>query len=356
MIAHLKPYPKMKDSGASWLGKMPEHWVVRRTRNAADMRVSNIDKHTKEGELSVRLCNYVDVYKNDRITERVSFMRATAMAEEIERFRMEPGDVLITKDSESWSDIGVPALVEYTAEDLVCGYHLALMRPRKGVLNGAYLLRALQSPAVAYQFHIAANGVTRYGLSHDAIKSVLLPIPPLPEQAAIVRYLDYMDRRIRKYIRAKQKLIKLLEEQKQAITHDALRLAGTRSLRIGSAAEIVGQPIDRQPDQVYTPIGLYNRGRGIFHKTPTKGSELGESTFFWLTEGDLVLSGQFAWEGAIALAGHEDDGCVASHRYPVLRGKPDVVESAYYYPSLRQDGARYSWIIILGGLLVETGH
>jgi type I restriction enzyme S subunit len=186
------------------------------------MRVSNVDKHTKEGELPVRLCNYVDVYKNDQITERLSFMRATATAEEIERFRVESGDVLITKDSEIWNDIGIPALVEYTAEDLVCGYHLALLRPAKSLLSGDYLFRAMQSPVVAYQFHVAANGVTRYGLSHDVIKSVFLPIPPFPEQAAIARFLDYMDRRIRRHIRAKQRLIKLLEEQKQAIIHRAV--------------------------------------------------------------------------------------------------------------------------------------
>lgn len=181
---------RLKPSGVEWLGDIPEHWDVRRIRNAVDMRVSNVDKHTKEGELPIRLCNYVDVYKNDRITERVSFMQATATAEEIERFRLEPGDVLITKDSEAWNDIGIPALVEFTADDLICGYHLALLRPRKALLSGAYLFRALQSPAVAYQFHVAANGVTRYGLSHDAIKSVLLSVPLLPEQAAIVEYLD----------------------------------------------------------------------------------------------------------------------------------------------------------------------
>ena len=53
-------------------------------------------------------------------------------------------------------------------------------------------------------------------------KSVWLPLPPLPEQTAIVRFLDHADRRIRRYIRAKQKLIALLEEQKQAIIHQAV--------------------------------------------------------------------------------------------------------------------------------------
>jgi type I restriction enzyme S subunit len=222
VITGLKPYPATKDSGVPWLGEVPEHWEVRRLRNAAEMRVSNVDKHTKDDEQPVRLCNYVDVYKNDRITSGMSFMRATATTDEIERFCLRAGDVLITKDSEAWNDIGVPALVEDTPDDLISGYHLALLRPFPERVDGAYLFRALQSTGVAYQFHVEANGVTRYGLSHGAIKSIWLPLPPLPEQAAIVRFLDHADRRIRRYIRAKQKLIKLLEEQKQAIIHRAV--------------------------------------------------------------------------------------------------------------------------------------
>lgn len=222
MIGELKPYSAYKDSGVAWLGDVPGHWEVRRQRNAVEMRVSNIDKHTKEGELPVRLCNYVDVYKNDRISERMPFMRVTATPDEIERFRLRVDDVLITKDSETWDDIGVPALVEYEASDFACGYHLALLRPIKQRLLGAYLFRAHQSKPIAYQYHVSANGVTRYGLSHDAIKSVLLPIPPLPEQAAIVRFLDHADRRIRRYIISKQKLIDLLNEQKQIVIYSAV--------------------------------------------------------------------------------------------------------------------------------------
>jgi len=187
----LDPDAPLKDSGVEWLGKVPAHWRVRRLRNIANMRVSNVDKLVKEGEMPVSFSgNYVDVYKNDCIDAQMDFMRATATDEEIKRFRLAKGDVLITKDSETWDDIGVPALVTNPAPDLVSGYHLALLRPSVGKIAGAYLFHALQSKGLAYQFHVKAKGVTRYGLAHSDIKSVWLPLPPLSEQTAIAEYLD----------------------------------------------------------------------------------------------------------------------------------------------------------------------
>ena len=186
------------------------------------MRVSNVDKHAREGEPPVRLCNYVDVYHNDRIHREMHFMAATARPEEITRFGLKSGDVLITKDSEEWNDIGVPSLVEDVDSDVVSGYHLALLRAHEGQASGRFLHRAFESRAVAHQLHVAATGVIRYGLSHSAIKSVRLAVPPLAEQAAIVRFLDHADRRISRYIAAKEKLIALLDEYKQALVHRAV--------------------------------------------------------------------------------------------------------------------------------------
>ena len=242
MIVDLKPYPAMKGSGVAWLGEAPEHWEIRRLRSIAEMRVSNVDKLSKEHEHSVRLCNYSDVYHHDRIQAEMPFMEATATTDEIERFRLNVGDVLITKDSEAWDDIGVPALVESTEPDVVSGYHLALLRPDTEWVIGAFLYRALSCPGVIDQFYVRANGVTRYGLSHGAIKSVRLPLPPLPEQTAIVRFLEHADRRIRRYIRAKEKLIALLEEQKQAIVREAV--TGRIDVRTG------------QPYPAYKPSGV----------------------------------------------------------------------------------------------------
>lgn len=226
MIDGLQSYPKMKNSHIRWFNQVPAHWRVDRLKNMVDLRVSNVDKHAKEGEQPVRLCNYVDVYKSDRIHGGMSFMRATATFEECERFRLLPNDVVITKDSESWTDIGVPSLVVEAQADLVCAYHLAILRPAgpdtKSRILGPYLFRAFQCAGVRYQMHVEANGVTRFGLSNASIGHLVLPVPPPDEQAAIVHFLNHADRRIRRYIVAKQKLIKLLEEQKQAIIHQAV--------------------------------------------------------------------------------------------------------------------------------------
>ena len=72
------------------------------------------------------------------------------------------------------------------------------------------------------QFQVEAKGVTRYGLTYNSIQVSPSPPPTPPEQAAIVRYLDHVDRRIRRYVSAKRKLIALLEEEKRAIVNQAV--------------------------------------------------------------------------------------------------------------------------------------
>ena len=239
----LDPNVRLKPSGFEWLGDVPEHWEVRRLRTVAEMRVSNVDKHTKEDEFPVRLCNYVDVYKNDRITPVMPFMAATASRNEIERFRLERDDVLITKDSEAWDDIGVPALVTEAADDLLSGYHLALLRPFKEIL-GAYLARTLQSKEVAYQFHIRANGVTRYGLTHTGIKSVCIPLPPLPEQQAIVEYLDKATTDIDAALALARRQIELVQEYRTRLISDVV--TGNLDVR-EAAARLPDETAEEEP-------------------------------------------------------------------------------------------------------------
>ena len=210
-------YPAYKDSGIEWLGDVPAHWEVKRLKNAASYWVSNVDKVVTDDELPVRLCNYTDVYYHDYIRPDMGLMETTATAQEINRFGLQVDDVVITKDSEDWSDIGVPALVIESKSDLVCGYHLAIIRPQKSALLGTFLLRTLQSCVVNQQFQIAATGVTRYGLPKSAIGEAWLPIPPLQEQQTIADFLDHKTDKIDELTTKIGAAIERLQEYRSAL-------------------------------------------------------------------------------------------------------------------------------------------
>ena len=196
----------------TWTDQLPDNWEAKPLRSAADYVVSNVDKVPDDDEVPVRLCNYTNVYNNESITLAIDFMHATASEAEIAKFGLEVDDVLITKDSESWDDIGVPALVRETAGDLVCGYHLALLRPLKHKMDGAFLFRCLQAKLVRVQLELAANGVTRFGIPKSEIGTIRLPVPPLLQQRAIADYLDRETARLDALVAAKERVLTLLAE------------------------------------------------------------------------------------------------------------------------------------------------
>ena len=168
----------------------------RRTlKDLVDIRLSSVDKKTIPDECAVRLCNYTDVYYNNHILSNMNFMEATATEREIEKCALQLDDVVITKDSEKHDDIGVPALVREEIENLVCGYHLAILRPTNDVY-GPYLYYTLLTKPTQHQFHSYANGITRFGLRKTDIGLVEVPAPSLAEQRAIARVLGTLDDKI----------------------------------------------------------------------------------------------------------------------------------------------------------------
>ena len=163
---------------------------------AAELTLSSVDKKVHAHEREVLLCNYMDVYSKRFIRYDLEFMTATATEREIQKCALRSGDVVITKDSESYDDIGVPALVRDDVSNLVCGYHLAILRPSQELVDGTYLFYALQTTDAQHQFHAYANGVTRFGLRRDDILRVEIPLPSLSEQRAIAHILGTLDDKI----------------------------------------------------------------------------------------------------------------------------------------------------------------
>lgn len=209
-------------------------------KHLAAVSVSNVDKKFVEGDHPVRLVNYTDVYYGDRITPALPLMEATATTQQLEAFQLRPGDVAITKDSEIAEDIGVPAFMEASAPDMVLGYHLALLRPHRGVIDPRYLYWAMSSDFARGQLAAGATGVTRFGLRTDVIGSTLVPIPTLPTQQAISALLDGETGRVDVLLTKKRQLVALLEAH---IDSEIMQIVGHSDL--GGGSVVSSAPIRR---------------------------------------------------------------------------------------------------------------
>ena len=346
----------------SWVTEIPHSWAAKPLRATTDYVVSNVNKVPSDDEAPVRLCNYTDVYKNEFITLDLDFMIATATDEEISKFGLRLDDVIITKDSESWDDIGVPALVREASDDLVCGYHLALLRPRGDILNGEFLFRCLQAKPVRLQLELAANGVTRFGIPKSDIGAMVLPIPPLSQQRAIAHYLNRETTRLDALVAAKERLLNLLAEKRRAlITHAVTRgVDPDAPLRNSGVAWLGPIPahweIERarwlfqERDQrsvtgdeellsVSHLTGVTPRSEkdvNMFEAETTEGYKL-------CVAGDLVINTLWAWMGAMGVS--KADGIVspAYHVYQIgKRFIPDYVDMMVRLPTFAQEVTRYS--------------
>lgn len=194
---------------------MPE-WTTRALSELADIRISNVDKKSIAGEMPVRLCNYMDAYANDYIRSNIDFMEATASATEIARFSVVAGDLVLTKDSETPDDIGIPAVVMDRIDDLVCGYHLALLKTKQELIDPVFLCKQLSTSRVAQYFGQRATGSTRYGLPNRALATLQIPVPPLAVQRTIASIIQAIDTAIEKT----EALIAKYQQIKAGLMHD----------------------------------------------------------------------------------------------------------------------------------------
>ena len=165
----------------------------------AKIEISGVDKKTIEGETPVRLCNFVDVYYNWAITKEKakSFMVASAKQTEIDKCSIGKGMVAITKDSETRDDIGVATYIADDFEDVLLGYHCALITPNPAVVDGKYLNAFMHTRYIQKYFENNASGSgQRYTLSNDTISNIPVLLPSIEEQHIIGKLLADLDRKI----------------------------------------------------------------------------------------------------------------------------------------------------------------
>jgi type I restriction enzyme S subunit len=311
------------------ISQPPQCWVELHLSDVADIIFSPVDKKTHPGEPEVRLCNYVDVYKHDYLTDDHDYMRASASRTEIERYRLHDGDIVITKDSETPDDIGVAAVIENLRQPLVCGYHLAILRPRP-CADPVFLAKQLGHERVRRHFAKEANGITRYGLTTAGIRCTPIWLPPGREQVRIATILRTLDDAI---CRTEQVIAKM-RQMKQGLLHDLLT-RGTKSseedresprIRDGWISTKLSELLHpvREPGAAGLPTVSVTMTDGLVRRNSDDRrvlTALRPEQHLLVRRGDIAYNMMRMWQGACGLA---DFDCLVSPAYVVLRMKESL--------------------------------
>lgn len=210
MIANLKPYSAMKDSGVPWLGEVPEHWEVRKLKHVTRFHNGIAFKPSDWAQSGIPIIRIQNLNGSN-------LFNYTKRSDLSDFLRIRPGDLLF-----SWSGNRGTSFGPFIWNREFDGYlNQHIFKLDGYTLERTYFAHLLR----AVTLHIEERSHGIIGLVHvtkPELGAVLVPVASSNEQHAIARFLEHADRQIRRYIRAKQRLIKLLEEQKQAIVYRAV--------------------------------------------------------------------------------------------------------------------------------------
>ncbi|MFO1219369.1 MAG: restriction endonuclease subunit S [Burkholderiaceae bacterium] len=216
MIGELKPYAEYKDSGLPWLGQVPVRWSLLR----AKCLFREVDERSTTGKEELLSVSHITGVTPRRQKNVTMFMAESNVGHKVCR----PGDLVINTLWAWMAALGVTR-------------HLGIVSPAYGVyrpIEGGGILPAyadflLRTPLYAAEYQRRSTGVNsaRLRLYPEQFLRMPVLVPPLEEQAAIVRFLDWANGRLERAIRAKRKVIALLKEQMQI----AVQRAVTKGLR-----------------------------------------------------------------------------------------------------------------------------
>ncbi|GHU88787.1 hypothetical protein FACS189476_06510 [Spirochaetia bacterium] len=311
----MKPYDEYKATNYDWLPQIPAHWKwVYLSQTCKEQCVKN----TKRNVNTVLSLSYGNIIRKKNINFGL-------VPEDYAGYQIVGDGNIILRLTDLQNDHTSlrTGLVKETG--IITSAYTCL----KPFENPTYLQLLLHSYDCQKVFYGMGGGV-RQSIGFKDIRNTCVPLPPRAEQDQIVRYLDWKVSMIDTYIKAKKKQIELFKEEIDFLSNSMINEPEKR-VRLKYIVDNIRNWIVRNDDTLYSPVGVLNRGRGIFYKALLQGVDLGDSDFFTVESHALMISGQFAWEGAVALTTENENGCIASHRYYTVRGKNGVCETEYLW-------------------------
>jgi type I restriction enzyme S subunit len=320
MIEGLKPYAEYRESDIPWARAIPSSWQTKRAK-----RLFTKMQRPVRSEDEVVTCfrdGMVTLRKNRRLR---GFTEATV---ESGYQGIRKGDLVIHGMDAFAGAIGVSdSDGKGTPVYNVC-------QPGHGVV-ASYYAHAIREMSRAQWILALAKGIRERSTDfrYEMFGNQFVPLPPPDEQAAIVRFLDHANRKIDGFIRAKRKLIGLLNEQKKAIIQTAISKVSTSDRRTMPVRAVL-RPVKRMGHPNKTLLSLF-RDYGVIPKNSreNKNVDVRDLALCQLVSpGDVVMNKMKAWQGSIAVSGLEG---IVSPDYMVLEFQIKPIVADFFHYALR---------------------
>jgi type I restriction enzyme S subunit len=362
-LRRFKPYPNYKDSGVEWLGEIPAHWEVKRLRHL----VARIEqgwspdcenREADEDEWGVLKAGCVN--RGAFLESENKALPATLLP--VVSLEIAEGDLLMSRASGSRDLVGSVAVVPQCRPRLILCDKVFRLHPYADRADRHFLAYAMNSRGARSQIEVVLSGGSGLAnnIAQEVVKDLVFAQPRLPEQRAIVIFLDRETTRIDALVAKKERLIELLQEQRTALIVRSVNAgfsppakewqtssevfpsipADWEARKLRRLIVQVKRPVAVDQNAEYREIGIRSWGRGIFHKDPIRGALLEEKSVFKIEPGDFVLNIVFAWEGAAAVATESERGMIGSHRFPTFRVS-DEIDIDYLLMVLQTEQGRW---------------
>ena len=213
-------YPEYKDSGVEWLGEVPGHWEVCALKRDLTFLTSGsrgwAEHYSDDGAAFIRIGNLT----RESINLDLSDLQRVMVPEGVEgeRTKVEPGDLLFSITAY----LGSVAVVPEELETAYVSQHVALARLRRCLFLPAWVGYVTLSHVGKTYLETQGYGGTKIQLSLEDVASLIMTVPPLPEQSAIAAFLDRETGKIDALVAEQEKLIALLAEKRQAVISHAV--------------------------------------------------------------------------------------------------------------------------------------
>jgi len=169
--------------------------------------------------------------------------------------------------------------------------------------------------------NVSIGTTNRSRVRMELFPEILIPLPPIDEQRRIAEVLRDADANI---VDIEDAIAAAEQIRKGFLERFICELEQVPPTRLNKALIRIKREVEIDLKQLYYQIGIRSHGKGIFHKEPFTGQELGNKRIYWVEPGDFVLNIVFAWEGAVALVSENERGMCGSHRFPTFEFNTDI--------------------------------